>query len=84
MEHKSNAYRAETSRSAGSIIRANVFTLFNAIVFACFGVLFALGRWQNALFGSSTGEIVLYAAVIAALWTPAANRFFRPVLRAGC
>lgn len=51
MEHKSNAYRAETSRSAGSIIRANVFTLFNAIVFACFGVLFALGRWQDALFG---------------------------------
>lgn len=48
---RSNAYRAETSRSAASIIRANVFTLFNGIVFACFGVLFALGRWQDALFG---------------------------------
>ena len=48
---RSNAYRAETSRSALSIIRANVFTLFNGIVFACFGILFALGRWQDALFG---------------------------------
>jgi len=48
---RSNAYRADTSRSAASIIRANVFTLFNGIVFACFGILFALGRWQDALFG---------------------------------
>ncbi len=48
---QANAYRAETSRSAASIIRANVFTLFNGIVFACFGVLFVLGRWQDALFG---------------------------------
>ena len=39
-----NAYRAETSRSAWSIIRANGFTLFNGIVFACFGVLFVIGR----------------------------------------
>lgn len=48
-----NAFQADTSRSAGSIIRANVFTLFNGIVFACFGVLFVLGRWQDALFGFS-------------------------------
>ncbi|MBN9177950.1 MAG: HAD-IC family P-type ATPase [Microbacterium sp.] len=48
---QANAYKAETSRSAGSIIRANVFTLFNGIVFACFGILFVLGRWQDALFG---------------------------------
>ncbi|GAA3033947.1 HAD-IC family P-type ATPase [Microbacterium dextranolyticum] len=48
---ETNAYEADTSRSAASIIRANVFTLFNGIVFACFGVLFALGRWQDALFG---------------------------------
>ena len=41
---QTNAYRAETSRSAWSIIRANVFTLFNGIVFACFGVLFVIGR----------------------------------------
>ncbi len=31
----------------------------------------------------SFGEIVLYAAVIVALWAPPAGRFFRPVLRAG-
>jgi len=48
-----NAYQADTSRSAWSIVRANVFTLFNGIVFACFAVLFALGRWQDALFGFS-------------------------------
>ena len=47
-----NAYRADASRSAWSIVRANVFTLFNAIVFACFGILFVIGRWQDALFGS--------------------------------
>jgi len=39
-----NAYQADTSRSAASIIRANVFTLFNGIVFTCFAILFALGR----------------------------------------
>ncbi len=50
---QANAYHGGTSRSAGSIIRANVFTLFNGIVFACFGILFVLGRWQDALFGFS-------------------------------
>ncbi|MBS1905021.1 MAG: HAD-IC family P-type ATPase, partial [Actinobacteria bacterium] len=48
---RSNAYRADTSRSAWNIVRANVFTLFNGIVFACFFVLFLVGRWQDALFG---------------------------------
>jgi cation-transporting ATPase E len=46
-----NAYTADTSRSVWNIVRANVFTLFNGIVFACFLVLFVLGRWQDALFG---------------------------------
>ncbi|MFK3679386.1 HAD-IC family P-type ATPase [Microbacterium sp. NPDC090218] len=46
-----NAFAADTSRSAWSIVRANVFTLFNGIVFACFLVLFLVGRWQDALFG---------------------------------
>lgn len=40
-----------SSRSIWSILRANVFTLFNAIVFAGFTFLFLLGRWQDALFG---------------------------------
>ncbi|WP_226533400.1 HAD-IC family P-type ATPase [Microbacterium paraoxydans] len=48
---KTNAFSADTSRSAWSIVRANVFTLFNGIVFACFLVLFLVGRWQDALFG---------------------------------
>ncbi|WP_240666090.1 HAD-IC family P-type ATPase [Agromyces sp. LHK192] len=50
---KTNAFIADTSRSAGSIVRANVFTLFNGIVGACFLVLLLVGRWQDALFGLS-------------------------------
>jgi cation-transporting ATPase E len=48
---RTNAFEADTSRTWGSIVRANVFTLFNAIVFACFAALLLLGRWQDALFG---------------------------------
>jgi cation-transporting ATPase E len=48
---KTNVFVPDTSRSAWSIVRANVFTLFNGIVFACFLVLFLVGRWQDALFG---------------------------------
>lgn len=41
-------------------MRANVFTLFNAIVFACFGILFVIGRWQDALFGfAAIGNAVI-------------------------
>ncbi len=39
------------SRSVWQILVANVFTLFNGIVFAGFGILLLLGRWQDALFG---------------------------------
>lgn len=46
-----NAFDADVSRSAWNIVRANVFTLFNGIVGACFLVLLLLGRWQDALFG---------------------------------
>ncbi|GAA0483156.1 HAD-IC family P-type ATPase [Microbacterium aurantiacum] len=48
---RTNAFAADTSRSVANIVRANVFTLFNGIIFACFFVLFVLGRWQDALFG---------------------------------
>ncbi|MGZ0712953.1 HAD-IC family P-type ATPase (plasmid) [Coraliomargarita sp. W4R53] len=48
---QTNAFTADSSRSAWNIVRANVFTLFNGIVFACFFILFVLGRWQDALFG---------------------------------
>ncbi|MGX5697927.1 HAD-IC family P-type ATPase [Agromyces soli] len=40
-----------SSRSIWSILRANVFTLFNGIVVTGFVFLFFLGRWQDALFG---------------------------------
>jgi cation-transporting ATPase E len=48
---RTNLYTPDSSRSAWNIVRANVFTLFNGIVFACFFVLFLVGRWQDALFG---------------------------------
>lgn len=46
-----NAQPEGSTRSLGQILAANVFTHFNAIVFAGFGILLALGRWQDALFG---------------------------------
>lgn len=48
---RTNQYSPDSSRSAWHIVRANVFTLFNGIVFACFFILFLVGRWQDALFG---------------------------------
>ncbi len=48
---QTNDFTPDPSRSAWHIVRANVFTRFNAIVFACFFVLFLVGRWQDALFG---------------------------------
>ena len=50
---QTNAYQEQTSRSAWSIIRANVLTLFNALVLSCFTLLLLIGRWQDALFGLS-------------------------------
>ncbi|MET0782203.1 MAG: HAD family hydrolase, partial [Microbacterium sp.] len=48
---RTNAFAPDSSRSVWNIVSANVFTLFNAIVGACFLVLLLLGRWQDALFG---------------------------------
>ncbi len=48
---ETNAFEADTSRTWWSIVRANVFTLFNGIVIACFALLLLLGHWQDALFG---------------------------------
>lgn len=50
---RTNAFVQDSSRSVWSIVRANVLTLFNAIILACFLVLLAIGRWQDALFGFS-------------------------------
>ena len=55
-----NQYTGDTSRSVWSIVRANVFTLFNGIVGACFLVLLLVGRWQDALFGlAALGNAVI-------------------------
>ncbi|RBP99573.1 HAD-IC family P-type ATPase [Bifidobacterium xylocopae] len=39
------------SRSLAQIIRANVFTLFNGIIFAAMIVVLATGQWKDAVFG---------------------------------
>ena len=50
----------KTSRSLWQIFRANVLTLFNAIVGSSFLVLLLLGRWQDALFGlAAAGNAVI-------------------------
>lgn len=41
----------ETSRTLWHILRANLFSLFNAIAFGSFAVLVILGAWSDALFG---------------------------------
>lgn len=46
-----NAQPNSSSRTLREILWANVFTLFNGIVFTGFATLLALGRWQDALFG---------------------------------
>ena len=49
-----------TSRSLWEIIRANVLTLFNAIVGTSFVILLLLGSWQDALFGlAAVGNAVI-------------------------
>ncbi|ARJ06297.1 hypothetical protein GCM10010988_15190 [Cnuibacter physcomitrellae] len=68
---ETNAFVADSSRSVWSIVRANVFTLFNAIIAGCFLVLLLVGRWQDALFGFSAianaliGSIQEYRAKLA-------------------
>jgi cation-transporting ATPase E len=48
---RTNAVEVRTSRTAGQIVRANVFTFFNGLLGGLFCVVIATGRWQNALFG---------------------------------
>jgi cation-transporting ATPase E len=42
--------RERTSRSYASIVRANVFTIFNLILAVTGGLTLAFGEWQDALF----------------------------------
>lgn len=46
-----NVTNNRTSRSVLSIVRANVFTLFNAIIFAAMVVVLFTGSWKDAVFG---------------------------------
>jgi len=46
-----NQQKLDSSRSFASILRANLFTLFNAVVGGAFLILLALGQWKDALFG---------------------------------
>ncbi len=48
---RTNAFEARTSRSIAEIVRANVFTVFNALLLTLLIVILATGKWQNALFG---------------------------------
>lgn len=46
-----NVTSKQTSRSVLDIVRANVFTLFNAIIFIAMIVVLATGSWKDAVFG---------------------------------
>lgn len=48
-----NRVATSSSRSLWEILRANVFTLFNAIVVGSYLMLLLLGQWKDALFGFS-------------------------------
>jgi len=52
--------RAGSSRSYASIVRANVFTLFNLILAVAGALMLAFGSWQDALF---LGILVANAAI---------------------
>jgi cation-transporting P-type ATPase E len=48
---RTNDVRTRTSRTIPEILRANVFTTFNALLLTLFVIILATGRWQNGLFG---------------------------------
>ncbi|TFH53880.1 HAD family hydrolase [Actinomyces viscosus] len=48
---RTNEYRERTSRSVAQILRANVFTIFNAILGIALVLVLVLGHWADALFG---------------------------------
>lgn len=57
---RTNAVDSRTSRTRWEIVRANVFTVFNGLLFTLFCIIIATGRWQNGLFG---GVIVANSAI---------------------
>ena len=57
---KLNITKLPSSRSLASIIRANVLTLFNAILSIAMVIVIIFGSWQDAVFGA----IMIINAVI--------------------
>ncbi len=48
---RTNAFETRTSRTIGEIVRSNVLTYFNGLLFVLCLAILATGRLQNALFG---------------------------------
>ena len=48
---ETNEFDNSSSRSIVAILRANVFTIFNAILASAMVVVLAVGSWQDAVFG---------------------------------
>ncbi|PWG60402.1 haloacid dehalogenase [Bifidobacterium catulorum] len=48
---EANTVRDESSRSVSQIIRANVFTLFNAIIAVAMVMVLLTGQWRDSVFG---------------------------------
>jgi cation-transporting P-type ATPase E len=46
-----NIVESSTSRSFADIVRANVFTLFNGIIFVAMVMVLVTGSWKDAVFG---------------------------------
>ena len=70
-EGRTNHFHPRASRGVWSIVRANVFTLFNGIIAVCFVALLAFGRWQDALFGfSALGNLIIGSWQELRHWPP--------------
>ncbi|MCR8670938.1 HAD-IC family P-type ATPase [Agrococcus sp. HG114] len=60
---RANRLAHASSRSLASILRANLFTLFNLVIAVCTAVLLLLGRWQDALFSFAALSNVIIGVV---------------------
>ena len=58
-----NKQDTSSSRKFSSILRANFFTLFNAIVGGSFLALLLLGQWKDALFGLAVISNILIGVI---------------------
>jgi cation-transporting ATPase E len=58
-----NRQQTDSSRSLTTILRANLLTLFNAVVGGSFLLLLALGQWKDALFGFAVIANVLIGVI---------------------